>query len=42
MRWFRANDHSKKRMFFAVLHMGPVTGPEEAVRAAMVAERKAK
>ena len=28
------------RRFYAVLHMGPVTGPAEAVRAAIVAERK--
>jgi hypothetical protein len=27
-------------MFYAVLHMGPVTGPVEAVRAAIVAEHK--
>ena len=31
-----------KRRFYAVLHMGPVTGPVEAVRAAIVAERRAK
>ena len=30
-----------KRRFYAVLHMGPVTGPVEAVRAAIVAERRA-
>lgn len=29
-----------KRRFYAVLHMGPVTGPVEAVRAAIVAERR--
>jgi hypothetical protein len=31
-----------KRRFYAVLHMGPVTGPAEAMRAAIVAERRAK
>jgi hypothetical protein len=31
-----------KRRFYAVLHMGPVTGPEEAVRAAIVAEQRSK
>ena len=30
-----------KRRFFAVLHMGPITGPREAVRAAIVAEARA-
>jgi hypothetical protein len=29
-----------KRRFFAVLHMGPITGPREAVRAAIVAEHR--
>ena len=29
-----------KRRFFAVLHVGPITGPREAVRAAIVAEQK--
>ncbi len=31
-----------KRRFFAVLHGGPITGPREAVRAAIVAEARAK
>jgi hypothetical protein len=31
-----------KRRFFAVLHTGPITGPREAVRAAIVVEAKAK
>ena len=39
--WSHAMDDGR-RMFFAVLHMGPVTGPVEAVRAAIVAERRAK
>lgn len=30
-----------KRRFFTVLHLGPITGPVEAVRAAIVAEAKA-
>jgi hypothetical protein len=29
-----------KRRFVAVLHVPPVTGPREAVRAAIVAEQK--
>ncbi len=32
---------SGKRRFYAVLHMGGITGPVEAVRAAIVAERRA-
>lgn len=31
-----------KRRFFAVLHVGGITGPREAVRAAIVAEQWAK
>ncbi len=31
-----------KRRFIAVLHTGPITGPREAVRAAIVAEQRAK
>jgi hypothetical protein len=31
-----------KRRFFAVLHIPPITGPREAVRAAIVAEQKAR
>jgi hypothetical protein len=31
-----------KRRFFSVLHGGPITGPREAVRAAIVAEHRAK
>jgi len=29
-----------KRRFFAVLHIPPITGPREAVRAAIVAEHR--
>ena len=31
-----------KRRFFAVLHVPPITGPREAVRAAIVVEQKAR
>ena len=31
-----------RRRFFAVLHMGPIIGPREAVRAAIVAEHQGK
>jgi len=31
-----------RRRFFAVLHAGPITSPRDAVRAAIVAEAKAK
>ena len=31
-----------KRRFFAVLHVPPITGPREAVRAAIVAESRSK
>jgi len=31
-----------KRRFFAVLHVGGITGPREAVRAAIVAEARRK
>jgi hypothetical protein len=37
--WSSERDDGKRR-FYAVLHMGPVTGPVEAVRAAIVAERR--
>ena len=38
--WAQDRPDGKKR-YVAVLHMGPVTGPVEAVRAAIVAERRA-
>ena len=38
--WSSPIDGSDKRRFFAVLHLGPVTGPVEAVRAAIVAEQR--
>lgn len=39
--WSSERDDGKRR-FYAVLHMGPVTSPAEAVRAAIVAEQKAR
>jgi hypothetical protein len=38
--WSSPIEGSDKRRFFAVLHQGPVTGPAEAVRAAIVAEHR--
>jgi len=38
--WSSPIEGSDKRRFFAVLHQGPVTGPVEAVRAAIVAETR--
>ena len=40
--WSSPIEGSDKRRFFAVLHLGPVTGPVEAVRAAIVAEAKGR
>src|SRR5712672_1260072 len=39
--WSSPIEGSGKRRFFAVLHMGAITSPVEAVRAAIVAERRA-
>jgi len=39
--WSTELDDGKRR-FYAVLHVGPVTGPREAVRAASVAESRGK
>lgn len=39
--WSAPIEGTDKRRFFAVLHQGPVTGPAEAVRAAIVAEQRA-
>lgn len=39
--WSSLIEGNTKRRFFAVLHMGGITGPKEAVRAAIVAERRA-
>jgi hypothetical protein len=36
--WSSPLEGSEKRRFYAALHDGPVTGPTEAVRAAIVAE----
>ena len=38
--WSSSIEGSDKRRFFAVLHEGPVKSPTDAVRAAIVAERK--
>jgi hypothetical protein len=40
--WSSPIEGSDKRRFFAVLHQGPITSPVEAVRAAIVAEQRAK
>jgi hypothetical protein len=40
--WSSPIDGSDKRRFFAVLHVPPITSPVEAVRAAIVAEQRAK
>ena len=40
--WSSPIEGSDKRRFFAVLHVAPITSPVEAVRAAIVAEQKAK
>jgi hypothetical protein len=38
--WSSPIESSNKRRFFAVLHMGPIKSPQDAVRAAIVAEQK--
>ena len=38
--WSSSIEGSTKRRFFAVLHMGGVKSPQDAVRAAIVAEHK--
>jgi hypothetical protein len=40
--WSSPIEGSDKRRFFAVLHQPPITSPVEAVRAAIVAEQRAK
>ena len=40
--WSSPIDGSDKRRFFAVLHVPPITSPVDAVRAAIVAEQRAK
>lgn len=40
--WSSPIEGSDKRRFFAVLHEGPVKSPADAVRAAIVAEQRAK
>jgi hypothetical protein len=38
--WSHELDNSKKRLFFAVLHQGPVDSPQKAVKAAIVHNHK--
>jgi hypothetical protein len=38
--WSSPIEGSDKRRFFAVLHMGPIKSPRDAVRAAIVAEHR--
>ncbi len=38
--WSSPVEGSKKRRFFAVLHLGGIRSPQDAVRAAIVAEHK--
>jgi hypothetical protein len=40
--WSSPIEGSTKRRFFAVLHLGGIRSPQDAVRAAIVAEHKAK
>jgi hypothetical protein len=40
--WSSPIEGSDKRRFYAVLHLGGIRSPLDAVRAAIVAERKAK
>jgi hypothetical protein len=40
--WSSPLEGSTKRRFFAVLHIPPILSPLDAVRAAIVAEQKAK
>jgi hypothetical protein len=39
--WSSERDDGKRR-FYAVLHMGPINGPADAVRAAIMADRRAQ
>jgi hypothetical protein len=38
--WSSPIEGSTKRRFFAVLHMGGITSPQDAIRAAIVAEHR--
>jgi len=38
--WSSPIEGSTKRRFFAVLHIGPIKSPKDAVRAAIVAENR--
>ena len=38
--WSSPNEGSDKRQFYSVLHIPPITGAVEAVRATIIAERR--
>jgi hypothetical protein len=40
--WSTQNEGSDKRRFYAVLHLGGIRSPQDAVRAAIVAEHRAQ
>lgn len=40
--WSSPIERSKKRQFFAVLHLGGIRSPRDAVRAAIVAEARSQ
>jgi hypothetical protein len=40
--WSSPIEGSNRRRFFAVLHVPPINSPQDAVRAAIVAEHKSK
>jgi hypothetical protein len=40
--WSSPIESSSKRRFFAVLHLGGIRSPQDAVRAAIVAEHRAR
>ena len=40
--WSSPVDGSDRRRFYAVLHLGPIRSAQDAVRAAIVAEHRAK
>jgi hypothetical protein len=40
--WSSPIEGSQNRRFYAILHLGGIKSPEDAVRAAIVAEEKAK
>ena len=40
--WSSPVDGSEKRRFFAILHLGDIRSPQDAVRAAIVAEHRSR